>query len=391
VTNSLHGIYWRTIAGDVAVVNSTQGKMNFLKDKPSTVYYTITYTDEYGDTWTTSLLSIKYMSFCTEKGYCLSTPEISATSRLGFKKGKTDVLSLNLKALTENLNASLAGLPKSSTPEFYVWSSANIFEAYCDETKSNPSSTTTFGRQTGSIATKLNDAAISGCSGKVQLRNIVSSDATKDGYLVHPSANSKTNSLGKEVFVDGPDFRLDEEASKFCRYFEQPLDSDIQDASWRADVNRISFDGTDTTVFGACSFILAHNQGVAADLRVNYFYEPRGRMDGVPASTFSDPVQTASGGSDVKFATIRKQTTGALTYDSLSRNEDVVVVQSLNGQRVWNPKDGDVSKKFISTKSADLPQCSKRGLCNTGTGVCNCFAGFNGLRCETRHAIAYSY
>merc|ERR1712032_1702568 len=52
---------------------------------------------------------------------------------------------------------------------------------------------------------------------------------------------------------------------------------------------------------------------------------------------------------------------------------------------------GDVSKMFIGEDVTKLDACSKRGLCDFDTGMCDCFSGYSGIRCDDQNAIAYSY
>merc|ERR1711981_356690 len=69
----------------------------------------------------------------------------------------------------------------------------------------------------------------------------------------------------------------------------------------------------------------------------------------------------------------------------------LVTVQNLQTNRKWNANDGDVSKEFIKEKVEELADCSKRGLCDFDTGMCDCFSGYSGIRCDDQNAIAYSY
>merc|ERR1712048_1405465 len=69
----------------------------------------------------------------------------------------------------------------------------------------------------------------------------------------------------------------------------------------------------------------------------------------------------------------------------------LVTVQDLQDNRKWNPADGDVSKMFIAADTTELAVCSKRGLCDYDTGMCDCFSGYSGIHCDDQNAIAYSY
>merc|ERR1712037_756797 len=104
--------------------------------------------------------------------------------------------------------------------------------------------------------------------------------------------------------------------------------------------------------YGLCLFVQIENPGVQQALKVQYFYNPK----------------TTS--------------TRALTLET----------EVVSGQTVgWNSRDGDVSKLFISKSITKLAMCSKRGLCDYDTGMCDCFSGYSGIRCDDQNAIAYSY
>jgi hypothetical protein len=69
----------------------------------------------------------------------------------------------------------------------------------------------------------------------------------------------------------------------------------------------------------------------------------------------------------------------------------LVTVQDLQADRQWNKNDGDVSKMFIAEGISALDMCSKRGLCDFDTGMCDCFSGYSGIRCDDQNAIAFSF
>jgi hypothetical protein len=70
---------------------------------------------------------------------------------------------------------------------------------------------------------------------------------------------------------------------------------------------------------------------------------------------------------------------------------NLVTVQDLQGNRAWNPADGDVSLAFLSENIWNMDVCSKRGLCDYDTGLCDCFSGYSGNRCDDQNAIAFSF
>merc|ERR1712072_1048560 len=104
---------------------------------------------------------------------------------------------------------------------------------------------------------------------------------------------------------------------------------------------------------------------------------------------------TLSGTADV----VSGQTSGfnSAAIDSSADNVAIdnplylVTIQNLQGNRKWNANDGDVSKDFIKETVSELEVCSRRGLCDYDTGMCDCFSGYSSIRCDDQNAIAYSY
>merc|ERR1712036_183280 len=136
--------------------------------------------------------------------------------------------------------------------------------------------------------------------------------------------------------------------------------------------------------YGLCTFIQIENPGVQQALKVQYFYNPK------TTSTRSNVLTThVVSGETSGFNTkrINNAANKQLPNDPLY----LVTVQDLQLDRVWNKNDGDVSKMFIGEDIVKLDMCSKRGLCDFDTGMCDCFSGYSGIRCDDQNAIAYSY
>merc|ERR1712100_635419 len=110
VTNSVQGIFWRSFNNAGANVNAEQV---YAKRMPSTVHYTITFTDEYGDEHVTSLLSGEYSSSCTA-ALCLTKP---------------DFVTQTLQEHAESVNQSLGALPLGAIENKYVWTVGTTYDA----------------------------------------------------------------------------------------------------------------------------------------------------------------------------------------------------------------------------------------------------------------------
>merc|ERR550537_265555 len=102
VTNSVQGIFWRSFNKAVTTAN---GEQEFVQRMPSTVHYTITFTDEYGDEHVTSLLSVEYKSACNADN-CFVHPDFDAQSQ---------------QEHAESVNQSLGMLPRGAIENKYVW------------------------------------------------------------------------------------------------------------------------------------------------------------------------------------------------------------------------------------------------------------------------------
>merc|ERR1711881_330786 len=102
VTNSVQGIFWRSFNKPST---SDKEDQEYAAQMPSTVHYTITFTDEYGDEHVTSLLSVEYKSECTAAN-CFTYPDFTEQT---------------LEEHAESVNQSLGALPRGAIENKYVW------------------------------------------------------------------------------------------------------------------------------------------------------------------------------------------------------------------------------------------------------------------------------
>jgi len=316
VTNSVQGIFWRTFNKASSKANTDQ---TYNERMPSTVHYTITFTDEYGDEHVTSLLSVEYSSSCTAAA-CLTKP---------------DFVKQTLEEHAESVNQSLGALPLGAIENKYVWAVGTDYDA---AGKAKQAGTLTRG-----------------------------TPAAPQKWMTYPKDwKAVIKSDPESVPVDQLEYRLDEQIIP-------------------AGCQGVDATGTATVVqYGLCLFIQIENPGVQKALKVQYFYNPT--LTSTRATTLTTHVVS---GETSGFNT--KRINDAANKFSPSDPTYLVTVQDLQLDRVWNAADGDVSKMFIGEDITKLDMCSKRGLCDYDTGMCDCFSGYSGIRCDDQNAIAYSY
>jgi len=249
-----------------------------------------------------------------------------------------DFAKQTLKEHAESVNQSLGALPRGAIENKYVWTVGTQYDA-------------------------------NGAAKTVTVKDPVDGDVTQK-YYTYPRDYEKVNA-GEKVAstdVDQLEYRLDKKIIPLgCK---------------GGNIN--GADNVPVQNYGLCMFIQIENPGVQYPLKVQYFYNPD------TSSTIANNIATHVISGETKAfngkaitATDDKFLPGQVQY--------LVTVQDLQEDRKWNDRDGDVSKLFISEKTVELAVCSKRGLCDYDTGMCDCFSGYSGIRCDDQNAIAYSY
>ena len=216
---SVQGIYFRTLTVAESFTNDFNNVVEFVEDKPQVVYYTATFEDEYGDSWTTSMNSVDYLTECqtfddagVQRANCIATPDVSSTADVhGFIQGVAD-----------SLNTSLAHLPPGAFPGGFVWAAApELAHKESD----------------GSACDLADTAQQCGTDGYVEQTQLVT-------YPVD----------GDAAYVNSLDFRLDTNIVTAC--------------DWDSTMD---FDGANTDKFGLCLFVKMPAPGVRQPLKVNFW------------------------------------------------------------------------------------------------------------------------
>merc|ERR1739848_752713 len=128
-------------------------------------------------------------------------------------------------------------------------------------------------------------------------------------------------------------------------------------------------------------FVKMGNPGKQNALQVKGWYTPNSDVDGTEY-TF-DTVTIAANG----FASNHTAVTDAAGQNALI-NGPLVVVDDVQVDRTWNVDDGDMTFDFTDKNIRALDVCSKRGVCDYSTGLCKCFSGYSGVRCDTQNSIS---
>lgn len=162
------------------------------------------------------------------------------------------------------------------------------------------------------------------------------------------------------------------------------LAADFKHAQFMMDVDSTSFTNGNNELAGLSIFIrFPATSRISQPIRVDYFY----------SNQFPGLFVDDSGLASEFFGA------GGLTVEHCSTctndvEDPLVVVSDLTSYRTWDTGFDGVRKSFIGdgSRNADLDfhACSRRGLCDHETGLCSCFAGFTGVNCAIVNALASS-
>merc|ERR1712003_477808 len=271
-------------------------------------------------------------------GTSLLSVEYSSKCTDGKCVTEPDFTAQTLQEHAEAVNQSLGALPRGAIENKYVWA----------------------------VGTEYDDDGAATLQGTPP-NTLKNGDGSDKKWMIYPKDWQAVKSAAPiSTPVDQLEYRLDEQV--------------IPDGC-----QGVSATGTAAIVqYGLCLFIQIENPGVQKALKVQYFYNPT--LTSTRATTLTTHVV---GGETSGFNT--KRINDAANKFSPSDPTYLVTVQDLQLDRVWNAADGDVSKMFIGEDITKLDMCSKRGLCDYDTGMCDCFSGYSGIRCDDQNAIAYSY
>jgi hypothetical protein len=199
---------------------------------------------------------------------------------------------------------------------------------------------------------------------------VADSDISNVAGFVYHATPHYDNDLGAEGRL--PTFTL-----------QSNLAGDFKHAHYMMDVDQTSITQNNDELAGLSIFIrFPGNLRVTQPLRVDYYHAnqmPRLFVD-------------AAGRSSVFFGSSGFTTETCTTCTPETDNQAVIVVTDLTAYREWDASYDGLQKSFLgdgtSNSDIELHICSRRGLCDMETGVCECFGGYGGSNCGVVNALA---
>jgi hypothetical protein len=306
------------------------------------VHWTMTYTDEMGDEWTTSAVTSYYQAKCAgaiddtsdPTAACVASPfhsdprtasggVIDVTVGTDIAAGfYTDAnFTYDDSFIAEQVNASIAALPTDAMRDAYVW--------------------------------------VTHVPG--------TSAADDDNYLIYPSYGVPASGTTEVDECSSP-----EAGCSFADAFSTGASLAVNDAEYRfpyfvnfTDNNGLTSDlVTHCGYSSVCVFIRLKTAAGSQAMSVNYKYKTELRVTG---DTLVGEYSEVTGHSG---------------------DGTIVEVSEVGSERHWSVNT-DGTPRIDYNSNEELHSCSRRGLCDYETGLCECFSGYSGVQCDQRSILGY--
>jgi hypothetical protein len=305
------------------------------------VHWTMTYTDEMGDEWTTSAVTSYYQTRCAgtldntdPTATCSSYPfhsnprnetagtvtDVSTAGDVATDFYGDSAFTFDSSFIAEQVNASIAALPNDVTRGAYVWVTHTPGFNAADDYLIYPS----YG------VPQLPFTRVDTCS-----------------------ANNPDNCTHISAFSEGASLAVNDARYRFPYFVDLDNTDDLS-----------STDITNCSEASVCVFIRLPISSGTQDLSVSYKYkaEIRNSTD-LLVGEYAEAV-------------------------GHSRDGSIVRVVEVGSNRHWSVET-DGTPRIAYNSDQELHACSRRGLCDYETGLCECFSGYSGYKCDQRSILGY--
>ena len=415
-------------------------------------HFTLTVTDEFGDEWTTELMTVKYDIFYSDSetySEAYFMPRLLNTNETIGKHARRHV--------SETVEDALEGLPNNLVGDVTVSEIYSLMGVVNvdDEFDSLKFANTDYSDLSCELTDIYNDGS----------RSIVGCGLpTADQYLGVNSGNDRVGNLDISEYVDTDTAYL-MIVGTGDRYdpvdFDSPVVVDAATAEIQPGATQpqghkhVGDSAGEIFSFGYAYYMFPHyNNDDASDVRFPLLGDPAvlnsdyyseeyssiflfdidAEVDDLSSASvdylaglalfirFANPTMTTLLKMDYFFANenmlffenFKSDVTGSVWgtllaqpgYDSIvgasvegctesvcSNTIDWAAIDDVGSQRSWDELYHGVTKHFLGDgkygSDAELHECSKRGICDYSTGICGCFSGYTGLDCNTVSALAY--
>ena len=193
------------------------------------------------------------------------------------------------------------------------------------------------------------------------------------------------------IYYQWPHFSNADDATERFPLFEDLEESctnqnGIYAASTTYFKNNFAFDttGTISGTAGLTLFLRFDSPSIDTAPRVDYTFSNHAAQHFLNAPLFSP-----AGG------TLGEEISGVSNVDPEDfAGHHLVRVEDFGGDRSWDVAYHGRRAYFLedgsdTSEGVGLHACSKRGLCDYESGLCDCFNGFTGANCDVQHALAF--